>query len=162
MHARFEIKGLPEMLKTLKKLPAEFQKRAEAGALRAGAREIAKEVTNRVAVDSGNLRRSIGVSVRSGRGKFGKGVARIGPRSGFLHPNPKNVTGRKRGKGKRIDAPEYAWYLEKGTPKQAARPFIRPALDASRSDVRQAMANGLEKYLERLVRRLAKKRLASK
>ena len=156
--------GLRGVLSALDKLPAEFRKSAEKAVLRAGGKPILKAAKAKVPVDSGNLKKSLGISVHANRS--GWISARVGPRKGFK--SAKSLTGRKRGratKGKRrtfierkmADAQEISWYVETGTPHAAAQPFIRPAIDSAAGEVVEAMAAGLDKHLTRVAARLAKK-----
>jgi HK97 gp10 family phage protein len=142
-----------DVQKALENLPKEFQKSAEKAVLRAGSKPILKAARGRVAKNTGNLKKSLGVTITSN--KSGWVGAKVGPRSGYKY---KTKTGRKKRAGQLADAQEIAWYLETGTPKMSARPFIRPAIDAAQSEVIDAMAAGLEKHLTRVAARLAKKR----
>ena len=147
-------RGVEAMVKRLEGLPAKFRKSAERVVLRAGAKPILKEAKARVPKKSGILKKSLGVKVHMG--KTG-GAAYVGPRSGFKYA--KGETGRRRdkGKGKKVDAQEVAFYQETGTPNQPARPFIRPAIDAASGAVLTAMAENLDKYLTKLAARLKAK-----
>jgi len=150
-------------MQALDKLPEQFRKSAEKAVLRAGGKPILKAAKLKVPVDSGNLKKSLGVSVHAN--KSGWMSARVGPRKGFTSSN---LTGRKReraAKGQRktwqerklADAQEISWYVETGTPHSAAKPFIRPAIDSAQDEVIEAMAEGLDKHLTRVAARLAKK-----
>lgn len=50
-------------------------------------------------------------------------------RTGFLHGN---VEAKRKGKTYWISVPQYGTYLEGGTSKMAARPFIRPTIHKQR------------------------------
>ena len=155
--------SIANVMRALDKLPKEFQKSAEKAVLRAGGKPILKAAKAKVPVDTGNLKRSLGISVYANR--TGWISARIGPRNGF---KSKNLTGRKRyraTKGKRTtfkerklaDAQEISWYVETGTPHSSAKPFIRPAIDSAAGEVIAAMTAGLDKHLTRVAARLAKR-----
>lgn len=146
-------KGVDALIKRLSELPEKFQKSAHRATLRAGANVILKAARARVPVDTGILKKSLGVNVEVSR--YG-GSARVGPRYGVKYKYKNgNKTGR-RGKsaGKAIDAPEVAFYIETGTPNMAAQPFIRPAIDETQGRVLSVMAEGLDKHLTRVVARL--------
>ena len=57
-----QVLGMNELLKNLKTLPDKVQKRILVGAVRAGAKPIVKEARSLVATDSGDLKKSIGVT----------------------------------------------------------------------------------------------------
>ena len=156
--------SLRNVMAALEKLPKEFQKSAEKAVLRAGGKPILKAAKAKVPVDTGNLKKSLGISVHAN--KQGWISARVGPRKGFK--SAKSLTGRKREratKGKRstwqerkmADAQEISWYVETGTPHSPAQPFIRPAIDSAANQVVEAMAAGLDKHLTRVAARLAKR-----
>lgn len=155
--------GIAGVMRALDDLPEQFRKSAEKAVLRAGAKPILKAAKSKVPVDTGMLKKSLGISVHANRS--GWISARVGPRKGF---KSKNLTGRNRvraTKGKRstwqerklADAQEISWYVETGTPHSAAKPFIRPAIDEAANQVLEAMASGLDKHLTRVAARLAKK-----
>ena len=149
--------SLKGVLRALEKLPKELQKNAEKSVIRAGAKPILKAARARVPVDTGNLKKSLSVSIQSS--KSGWVGARIGPRSGFKSKRG-TLTGRRRdkGKGKVADAPEIAFYIETGTPKMAAQPFIRPAIESAKGEVIGAMESGLSGYLTKAAARVASKK----
>lgn len=162
-HITIDKGGLRDVMRALDQLPKELQKSAEKAVLRAGGKPILKAAKSKVPVDTGNLKKSLGISVHANRS--GWISARVGPRKGF---KSKNKTGRSRvratkGKrstwqeGKLADAQEISWYVETGTPTAAAQPFIRPAIDSAAGEVLSAMAGGLDKHLTRVAARLAKK-----
>lgn len=155
--SEIKIRGMSEIRRALKKLPQELRATSERAALREGAKEILTSAKAKVAVDTGNLRKALGVSVRVG--KRGGGYARVGARSGVKYESKKGKkTGRKARAGRVIHAEEYAWYLEHGTAKQAANPFMRPAVETSKGRVVEAMSRGLDKGLTRAVNKLKSKR----
>lgn len=145
------------IIKALDKLPIELRKNAEKSVLRTGGNIILKAARAKAPVKSGLLKKALGVSVIAGPSYA---EARIGVRSGvkYIYKNGKK-TGRrsKYKKGKRIDAAEVAFYQETGTPKMAANPFIRPALDSEKGKVFSAMVSGLDTHLAKVAARLAKK-----
>lgn len=155
--AHLKITGLSQLARNIDSLPEKLRKSAEIAVLRAGAVPIRKyaKVHARKSKDTGLLEKSIGLSVK----KF-KGIAsaRIGPRKGMR----KKVTRTDERTGKTYeeiaDPNNYSHLVEFGTSHSAAKPFIRPAIDAAQSEVIDAMAAGLDKHLTRVAARLAKKR----
>ena len=106
---KFELHGAKEFERLLKELGPVPAGRLGQNALMAGARVIAAEARRRVPVDTGELKRSIGV--RSDRG-----LRRAGgdTRQAF-------VTASAR----------HAGLVEFGTVRMAAQPYLRPAADES-------------------------------
>lgn len=169
------VKGIAELRRSIDRLPADFIKSAERAVLRAGAKPIAKAAKDKAPVGKGEhgglLKKSIGLNVK----KVGSTVtARIGPRTGFRKKIGTRVLrkdvfakSRRRGlilaakKGKVVDTfkdpNKYSHLVEFGSSKAPAQPFIRPAIDSASGSTLNAMAIGLERYLKRTAKRLAKK-----
>ena len=100
-----------QLMSALKELPKNIQKNVMVGATRAGAVAIAEEAKLRVPVDTGDLKKSIGVTRRKGDVNIVR--FSISPRKG------KGLGGW------------YAHFVEFGTSKQPAQPFMRPAYENS-------------------------------
>jgi HK97 gp10 family phage protein len=146
MNASFKIAGIAEMLNTIDAL---------ADDLKAGARHIEKAAKSMATHSkrTGRLVESIGLSVRKNKGGpyRGKYTARVGARSGFA------TIVMEGGKPKRIDPVKYAHLVEFGTSKTPAQPFIRPAIESTKSTVMGTMATALDKHIARALKRKAKK-----
>jgi len=126
-----------QLLKALKKLPINIQKNIMVGATRASATVVSDEAKHilysKSLVSSGRLWESIGVTKR--KSKRGITTFSIGPRKG----------GKSNG--------FYGRFIELGTSKMIARPFLRPALENSVKEVLVAS----KKYIQdRLPREIAK------
>lgn len=157
------VQGFAELQKTLLELPAKIEANILRGALRAGAQVIAEEVRTRAPEDTGTLKESVRVSTRLKRGSVHVTV-KAGGRSRVKKPG-------------RIEQGAY-WgsWVEYGTaphwikpknrkslfiaglmreivkhPGARARPFMRPAFDASHlaavSAVRDYIAARLPKEI---------------
>jgi len=120
----FEAKGLAELQRAMDELPQKLEKNLVRGAIRAAAKPIADDAKARVPVlqipdgrrIAGALKRSIrarGVNYRGGRLTGG-------------------VTAGGSDKSSKKADTFYARFVEFGTAKMAARPFLRPAI-ASRT-----------------------------
>lgn len=99
------------LMSSLKELPINIQTNVMVGATRAGANAIAEEAKSRVPIDTGDLKKSIGVNREKGTREIVRFA--ISPRKG------KGLGGW------------YAHFVEFGTSKQAAQPFMRPAYENS-------------------------------
>ena len=132
----FEIKGGKELDAALKKLGIDLERKVAKSAVRAGANVVAKEARRLVRVGkTGILRRSIRVISRSRR--QGDAVASVITRSG------------KKFQATKSDG-WYAHFLEFGTIHNAARPFMRPAVDGKKAEAIQAMADKIAERIAKL------------
>jgi len=150
----FKVTGAKEIAAALKRLPRDLQRAAETAVLREGAKPIAKAAKARAPQDSGLLKKSIGYRVKK---VDGVNSARIGPRTGM-----KQQVTRKRPNGttytETADPNKYSHLVELGSSRNPAKPFIRPAVDASKGDVINAMAKGYEKHLTKTITKLRTRR----
>lgn len=144
-----KVQGLAELAEALKALPAEVASRSGgplASALRSSARVIADEARRNAEslpvsdtderddyIRTGNLARSIGVR---------------------RDPNPRDVTERAV-----VRPSRRAWYwrfVEFGTEKMPARPFLRPAFEAKREEAVRVFREALAKSIARAARKAAR------
>jgi len=144
MRASVNVVGAKELRNAIEKLPQEIQKRALKSALTLGARVIAKNARKRARKESGALKKSIGLVVRS---KPNDQYAVIGARSGFTTEY----------KGKMRNPAKYAHLVEFGTSTAPANPFLRPAVEESRQEVFNKMSQGIEKAVDRAVKKFRTK-----
>lgn len=130
----FSIRGAREMEHLLKQLGPNVASRVGDQALRAGAKPIIEEAKRRVRVRTGELRDSITTDTARGKQQSQRTVL-----IGFLPP-----------------ASRRAHFEEYGTAKQAAHPFMRPALDEKAGDALDEMGKVLARGIEREAKKLAK------
>ena len=97
------------LINALRRLPLNLQRNVMSGAVRAGATTISDSAKTCVPVDTGTLQKSIGVTKR----KSSQGVYKF------------SVSPRKGGK----NSGWYGHFVEFGTSKMSARPFMRPAYE---------------------------------
>ena len=153
-----KVTGLEGLLKTLDGLKQGTVNGILRPAIRGGSAIIAKAAKENIrprADRTGQMRRSIGAVVRTGR-RGGSVYGVIGPRHGFRIP----VGVRKRGKNKGDvvyhDPAKVGHLVEKGHGGKSPappHPFMRPAIDATRgavvSEMREKIRAGLAKYAAR-------------
>lgn len=130
----FKIIGGKALDKALKQLGPKFEKRIAKGAIRAGARVIAKQAKANAPKESGALKRSIQVVTRKTKGADVAVVTRH---------KKKDI---KQGKGT-----AYAHIIEFGSKYIPARPFLRPALDSKAKEAVKAVG----KYVQERIAKLA-------
>jgi len=118
------IQNLPALQRDFANLTAKMQRGVLRDALRAAARPVVASAKSKVPVRTGKLQRGIQqrVSVRSGSAEAIIGFDR------------KQFYGR---------------FIELGTSKMSAKPFLRPALDESQNQIEQAFAAAVERGINR-------------
>ena len=164
MAGEIEIRGLREMREAmLRKIPLEMQGKVLQKALVAGSR-ITVDRAKALAPGSNTSSRNTGIlkaSIHSERDRtnsvpgFEARVIRVRSRRGGRKANATNarrLPGTKENRTRGSGAP-YWWYVEFGTRKQSAQPFLRPAFDATVGDAAQAIVRGLQDALVEAVRR---------
>lgn len=155
-----KIHGLKEVQAALKALPVHMQRQAEAAVLRGGGKVIADRAkANCTAVGKGPLpgmlKNSIAFNVKYFRGSYS---ARVGPRAGIKEQVGTYSRGKKVGQPKYKNPSKYSHLIEFGTAHSAAQPFLRPAMESSRNEVVSAMLNSYRKHLDKIAKRVAKRR----
>ena len=132
--------GFKELDDDFKLLSNAEQRKVSRKAVRAGAVVFRDAVRANAPVRSGLLKRS--VSVDTVRGSATAGV------------KFKKVLVKKKGKkGRHKSMPFYWYFLEHGTSNMPAKPFVRPAFDAS---VKQAEEAAFNQYLNDIDRIFSK------
>lgn len=127
-----EVKGVEETIRNLREFPERIQKNIMAGAIRAGCKPIVESAKKNVTVDSGNLKRSIGIVKRKTKNKKTMKFS---------------VTPRRGGKNDGY----YAHMVEFGTSKMSAKPFMRPALENANKCIDET-----KKYMEKRIDKVTK------
>ena len=169
MSAEFRVEGQRELRRALEQLPLAVQRKALRPAVRAGSSVINKAAKAKAPRDKGDLRRSIGVKVKSYRSGVVVGV--IGPRKGHK-VHLKTETRRRSGLLGLLGATEehdsfkvpakYAHFVEHGTSHSAAKPFLRPAIEIAGPRAQRVMADRLRITIPREAAKYAAKRAARK
>lgn len=115
MPATLEVYGKNKLMARLAKLQNSVLAKASEDAIKAVAVEIRDTAKGIVPVDTGSLRTSIRLQVYASPATY---VRRIGVSAGGYVTNPKT--------GNLVN---YASYVERGTSKMVARPYIQPAIE---------------------------------
>lgn len=137
-----EIRGLRELSDAMKALPKKLERRVLNAALMTGAREIDREAKLRVSVRTGTVRRNI--RARPGRPEAGHAATVI---VGVRRLSGKQIA-RLKSRGKAADDPFYWRWLEFGTQKMPARPFMRPAFESKKVSAAFTIKDALKRRIE--------------
>ncbi|MDA8212163.1 MAG: HK97 gp10 family phage protein [Clostridia bacterium] len=124
MRTKMQVKGLKELKQALEKVGQNVEE-VLVEAVMAGAKVIEKASKDKAPVKTGKLKRSIGVKLKE-RTPY-NAIATIGPNDeGF-----------------------YGTFVELGTKKMAAKPFLRPAFDENVQEARKEIRRVLKEAVER-------------
>jgi HK97 gp10 family phage protein len=135
----FKVSGFAELERALRALPKEaFQVNAVRSAMKRAAQPTAELASATAPVDWGDLEAS--VAVRSTPKRDRQFDVQIG------------IGAAKRGK----EAAFWGLFQEFGTAHHPAQPWLRPAWDATKDQVRDALGDELWKAIERTAKRLAR------
>ncbi|MDB5992402.1 MAG: hypothetical protein JWQ10_3805 [Herbaspirillum sp.] len=151
------VQGLRELQEAMKQLPANIAKNVLRGAVNAGATVIRKEAAARAPVYTGEVSEGHPPPGTLKRSLYQKQIREkssavlqtffVGVRQG------KSAKKSKKGL---IDA-WYVRFVEFGTAKMSARPFMRPAFEAKKQAAVQAIKDYLEKRIPDEVEMVRKK-----
>jgi HK97 gp10 family phage protein len=156
-----QITGLKELQNALNQLPKEIQGRPLRSAVSAAAKVIVDDVKARVPVgETGNLKTAV-YRYRSRRNSAtGRETFFVGIRQGkaqFKDTAYNRRRGRV-GKSYKTAGEAYYWrFLEFGTAKMQAKPFLRPAFEANKSRAVEVIKDRLGKSIQTQAKKLAKK-----
>ncbi len=125
--------GIDEILRKLKRLPERVQKNVVVGAVRASAKPIIKEARLLVPVRTGTLKKSIGIKKRRSKEKniISFSVAPLSKKGGF-----------------------YGKFVEFGTKKMSAHPFLRPAFEKKGEDSISSAKEYMRKRIDKEIAKL--------
>lgn len=130
----------------MRELPKKLERRVLNAALMTGAREMEKEAKARVPVRTGGVRRNI--RARPGRPVGGAAATVI---VGVRKLTKKQISKLKAkgGRAAQNASDAYYWrFLEFGTSKMAARPFLRPAFESRKVEAAHMIKDALRKRIE--------------
>ena len=156
-----KILGLEQLKKALNQLPIEIQQKALRSAVSASAKVVVDAaIAKAPAGDTGNLKKAIyRYRSRSGSGT-GRETYLVGVRKGkkAYANTARNRRLNRVGKNYTVQGEAYYWrFLEFGTAKMQAKPFMRPAFEGSKSRILDVMKERLGKAIQDQANKLAKK-----
>lgn len=160
-----QIHGLKELGQKLKALPDEITKKGGGGplllALRRMGAKVQKDAQARVPVDTGTLRDNIiVVRLKKSERKNGEeGVqVTIRAKAKKYADNARNrKAGKVGGEYKTYGPLFYARFLEFGTSKMTAKPFLTPAFEAQKGGMAEQFKTELTRAIDEAVKKLAKR-----
>lgn len=119
-----DLSGEKELISELKKLEAATRAKYLQAAIMAGAEVVRKEASARAPKRTGRLAANI-ITEIEGNTSADRASVKIGPSKEAF----------------------YGMFVELGTSKMSARPFLRPAIDAKKDEVEATVARELKKRL---------------
>ena len=159
------VQGLDGLLDALKALPPEISSKnggPARAALAKGAKIIRDDARLRVPVDTGAVKANIVMKRDSRPDRFDVNERyTVGVRGGAKqYANTKrNVRKGRAGKQYETAGNTFYWrFLEFGTEKAAARPFLRPAFESNQAKAMTAIVDTLTKGIERAAKKVARGR----
>lgn len=163
------IAGLKELLEGLQQLPEQLEKKAIYAALGGAARLVRDKAIDLAPEADGSHpmvqtgRRKPGTikrAIRASRSKINKGqrgmyemIIRVKPLKQKIRNKFKQTTGRA-GKDNPND-PYYWWWLEFGTSKIPAKPFLRPAFSSTKQQQLEVMRKRMAASIALQARKIA-------
>jgi len=163
--AETRIAGMGALLKALQEMPAELGKKAVWSALGGAGVEVKKAAMARAPVlaqstwnrKPGTVRDAIRVSrsrINKGQQGFYEMIVRVKPLNKAKKKQAKAMGGLSGANNP--DDPFYWWYLEFGTSKMPARPFLRPGFENTKtqqlSGMQRRMKRSIAMYAEKVKR----------
>ncbi len=152
------VDGLKELQAALKELPERIARNVLRGSVNAGATVIRKEAQARAPVSSGPARKGQSPPGTLKRALYQKQIRELSSlvKQTFIVSVRKGKQYRNQGKkGNLSQDAYYARFVEFGTAKMAARPFLRPAFEARKHDAVAAIKAYLERRIPEEVAKLA-------
>lgn len=143
--------GFKELADALRSLGPKVARNGLRRAVSAGAAVIRDDARQRAPVATGEMRRDIMIK----RERDARGGDTFGAKySVFVRSGKKS---RLAGKGRNVQKDSYYWkFVEFGTSKMAARPFLRPAFASKRDAAVDAMGQKLGEAIEVAVKEVTK------
>ena len=154
------VDGLKELQAALKELPERIARNVLRGSVNAGATVIRKEAQARAPVSVGPKRQGQSPPGTLKRALYQKQIRELSSlvKQTFIVSVRKGKQYRNQGKkGNLSQDAYYARFVEFGTAKMAARPFLRPAFEARKTDAVAAIKAYLERRIPEEVTKLPRR-----
>lgn len=162
MAETLQIRGLDGLLASLRELPKQMQGKAVQAGMRKGGNIIRGDARARVARDTGFLAKQIVVRRASAKDRRKAGVGHggeyftVGVRTGKRVKYANTKRNRRAGRaGKAYEQSGWAHYwrfLEFGTKKMAAKPFLTPAGEAKGGQAAQVIIDETTAAIDKLMK----------
>ena len=157
----WRVEGLRQLGQNFAKLTADMQNKASRAAVREAAKVVAKEAKSHHPLwesQTGSLEADIGQRRRRKASGPGIEIWEVGVfsnRTKTYVGNYKNARSGRVGKSYDVEAPSYYWkFLEYGTVKMGAKPFLRPALDYQKVKATEVMTETLRNKIQSFAMKL--------
>jgi HK97 gp10 family phage protein len=124
---RIDALGVPELQKKLAEMPTKMQKKTLRKAMKSAGQVVLGETISRAPVNTGQLVASLALKAMARKFKVG---VRIQTDEGWYQGDS-----------------FYGAFVELGTSKMSAKPFMRPALSDSKTQCLQIVRNELERLI---------------
>jgi HK97 gp10 family phage protein len=135
--AEVEIKGLDKLLAAMKELPKAIEQKCLKVAVMTGANVIKRAAADLVVRRTGLVSKAVRIAFNRQESPHGKAVYHV------------FVSGKVKGKLKGKTVVPYYWrFLEFGTVKMAAKPFMRPAFDSTGREAAEVIKGKLKERIE--------------
>ncbi len=166
-HSETRIAGMKELQQALETLPVDLGKKVIYAAIGGAGSVVRKAAVQKVAVlDASSPMVAKGVrkpgtvkkAIRSSRSKINKGRTGLWEVIVRVKPLKKSQAKKLGAKGaNNPNDPYYWWWLEFGTSKMAARPFLRPAFETTKSAQMSVMHKRMKIGLDKAAAAIAAK-----
>ena len=144
-----QLEGFKEMAERLKQLAPKVAKNALRRAVAAGAAVVRNEARTRAPVDTGEMKKDI----QQKREKDQRGGDFAATYSVFVRSGKKS---RLSGRARDVEKDSFYWrFIELGTSKYTATPFLAPAFDATKEDALKAIGEKLDEGIQKAAQELA-------
>lgn len=135
--------GFKELAKALKELGPRVAKNGLRAATSAGAAVIRNEARSRAPVDTGEMKKDIQMKRERDQRDGGLFAASY---SVFVRSGKKS---RLSGKARDVQKDSFYWkFVEFGTSKMAAQPFLRPSFESRKEDAVDAIGKKLDERIQ--------------
>ncbi len=145
-----KLTGFKELAQAMRQLPDRVAKNALRRAVSSAAAVVRNEARARAPVDTGEMKRDI--QMKRDRDTKGQVSARY---LVFVRSGKKS---RMAGKGRNVNKDSFYWrFLEFGTVKMTAKPFMRPAFEAKKQEALEQLRKTLKEGIETEAQKLRRK-----